>query len=41
MSCLIKTEGTLTRNQEEILDMQAKFYKDLYQTDVNVQPWKN
>ena len=37
MSCLIRAAGTLTWNQKEILDLQAKYYKELYQSDLNVE----
>ena len=36
MVCLVRQDGTVSRNQKEILKMQACFYQKLYHSDVNV-----
>ena len=36
MFCLVKENGTMTKNQKEILDLQAKFYSNLYTSDVEI-----
>ena len=37
MTCLIRTDGTISRNQKEIFRLQAEYYRKLYQTDINVE----
>ena len=37
MKCTIKDDGSITRDQDEILKEQAKFYKKLYTADENVE----
>ena len=36
ISALVRPDGTFSRNQKEILTMQAKFYENLYTVDIEI-----
>ena len=36
MVCLVRKDGTISRKQEKILQMQAEFYSELCRSDVNI-----
>ena len=36
MNCVICPDSTMTRNQKEILDLQANLYKELYTSDPDI-----
>ena len=35
-NCLVKQDGTVNRNQKEILKMQVDYYRKLYKADTSV-----
>ena len=36
-NCIVKKDGTISRNQKEILMLQSEFYKEIYQSDPDIE----
>ena len=37
MTCLVREDGSISRNQKEILELQVKFYRNLYSANTSVE----
>ena len=37
MTCVVKGDGSITRNQKEMLKVQSQYYRVLYQVNINIE----